>query len=158
MVERAVYYIHDPEASEDIVQEIFVRIWEKRGQLIGIENIQGYLVSSIKNGCLNYIKRKQIEDRHLRAFLLRELEEEHHDPKLLIDKVYRLLEQLPPKRKEVLKLHIIEAKSYAEIAEVLDISLNTVKDHLKKAHAFLKKEAEREVPNTAIFIAFLRKS
>lgn len=144
MVERAVYYIQDPVASEDLVQELFVRIWEKRAKLTRIENIQGYLVGSIKNSCFNYLKHKRIEDRHLRAFLLRELEEKENDPKALIDKAYRLLEQLPPKRKEVLKLHIIEARSYAEIAEILDISLNTVKDHLKKAHAFLREEAGKK--------------
>lgn len=68
------------------------------------------------------------------------------------------MEKLPPKRRQILEMSIVEAKSYQEIADQEGISLNTVKDHIKKAYAFIRKDIQRNVPDFILFIAFQTKS
>lgn len=64
MVQRAVYYTNDLNAAEDIVQEVFMRLWEKREELREIQNIQGYLLFSIRNKCLNLLEHQQVMDKY----------------------------------------------------------------------------------------------
>ncbi len=62
--------------------------------------------------------------------------------------------KLPPKRRQILEMSIVQAKSYQEIADQEGISVNTVKDHIKKAYAFLRKDIHRNIPDFILFIAF----
>ena len=55
MVKIALFYIHDLAIAEDITQEIFTRLWERREKLDMIDNLKGYLSNAIKNRCLNYL-------------------------------------------------------------------------------------------------------
>ena len=122
MVQQATFYTNDFAVAEDVVQEIFVRLWEKRGELKSVQNLEGYLLLSVKNRCLNYLEHQQVVDKYKQYCLLQEL-------------------------------CVIESKSYAEIAELLGISLNTVKDHVKKAYAFLREELRKEVSYPILFFA-----
>ena len=70
-----------------------------------------------------------------------------------IQKVQVSLTQLPPKRRKILELRVVDAKSYQEIAKQEGISINTVKDHIKKAYAFLRKEVYQEVQDFILFLA-----
>ena len=141
MVQRAVYYTNDLDTAEDIVQEVFMRLWEKREELRGIQNIQGYLLFSIRNKCLNLLEHQQVMDKYRQYCLL-------------IEEVGNLLNKLPEKRRKVLEMSVLESKSYAEIADALRISLNTVKDHVKKAYAFLREEMRKDISSPVLFCAF----
>ena len=141
MVKIALFYIHDLAIAEDITQEIFTRLWERREKLDMIDNLKGYLSNAIKNRCLNYLELAK--DDYIEEF---------------IQKVQISLEKLPPKRRQILEMSIVEAKSYQEIADQEGISLNTVKDHIKKAYAFIRKDIQRNVPDFILFIAFQTKS
>lgn len=156
MVERAVYYTDDLAVAEDIVQEVFVRLWEKREELTGIDNLQGYLFFSVKNKCINYLEHQQVVDKYKQHCLKQELFDEEHDAEALIDDVRKLLEKLPEKRRRVLEMSVLDSKSYAEISIALDISVNTVKDHIKKAYAFLREEARKSISYPVLFFAMRR--
>ncbi len=88
---------------------------------------------------------------------LQELAEDNYTEEF-IQKVQISLEKLPPKRRLILEMSIVETKSYQEIADQEGISQNTVKDHIKKAYAFLRKDILRNVPDFILFIAFQTKS
>ena len=131
MVQQATFYTNDFAVAEDVVQEIFVRLWEKRDELKEVQNLQGYLLLSVKNRCLNYLEHQQVVDKYKQYCLLQEVQDNNEDSEQFIENVGRLLEKLPEKRRRVLEMSVLEAKSYAEIAELLGISLNTVKDHVR---------------------------
>ena len=154
MVQRAVYYTNDFAVAEDVVQEVFMRLWERREELRGVQNIRGYLFYSIRNKCLNFIEHQQVMDKYRQFCLLQEVQNDEEEPEVVIEKLERLLEKLPEKRKKVLEMSILDSKSYAEIASSLDISLNTVKDHIKKAYAFLREEMHKDISTSILFFAF----
>ena len=160
MVQQTTFYTNDFAVAEDVVQEIFVRLWEKRDELKEVQNLQGYLLLSVKNRCLNYLEHQQVVDKYKQYCLLQEVQDNNEDSEQFIENVGRLLEKLPEKRRRVLEMSVLEAKSYAEIAELLGISLNTVKDHVKKAYAFLREELRQNISLPVLFFVlyYMRKN
>lgn len=152
MVRLALFYVHDLPVAEDITQEVFARLWEKREKLDVIDNLKGYLSYAIKNHCLNHLEHLQVVNKYQQEYWRQIATEDHTDEFIL--KVQISLEKLPPKRRQILEMSIVEAKSYQEIADQEGISINTVKDHIKKAYAFLRKDIHRNTPDFILFIAF----
>lgn len=150
LVKIALFYVHDLAAAEDITQEVFTKLWEKQADVDKIENVKGYLQYAIKNRSLNYLEHLQVVDKYQQDYF-KQLKEDDQTPDDYLNLVQRLVNQLPPKRKMILELSVVESKSYQEIADQLDISLNTVKDHIKKAYAYLREEAHKEVPNYILY-------
>lgn len=135
-------YIYDAAKAHDIVQDVFLKIWEKAGQFELRGSIQNYLFVSVRNGCLNYLKSLQIEDRHHRKYAeayvdscnIDMVEEEE-----ILVKVRMILDELPEKCREVCVLRFVEGYKYREIAEKLDLNENTVKAHLHRGMDKLKQ-------------------
>ena len=137
MVQQATFYTNDFAVAEDVVQEIFVRLWEKRGELKSVQNLEGYLLLSVKNRCLNYLEHQQVVDKYKQYYLLQEIQDDDdEDPEQFIEDIGKLLDKLPEKRKMVLELCVIESKSYAEIADLLGIPIAT---SLSSYHRGMKK-------------------
>lgn len=141
----AFYYLNDMEASKSIVNDTFLRIWNtKRKPLY----IKPYLYRSVKNACLNYLSQ------HRNNLVLREFSEleiladdmvaiahsEDTSDKLLF--LEQVISKLPAKRQLVFKMFRFEELSYAEIAELLNISVRTVEDHLAKSMQFIHAQAK----------------
>ena len=153
MVQRAMFYTNDFTVAEDIVQDVFMRLWEKREELRNVQNIQGYLLFCIRNKCLNCLEHQQVMDKYKQYCSQQEIQDEE-DPDSFIEKVGKLLDKLPEKRRKVLEMSVWESKSYAEIASSLGISLNTVKDLVMKGNAFLREEVRKDVSSPVLFCAF----
>lgn len=156
LVKVALFYVHDLATAEDITQEVFAKMWEKQGDFEKIENVKGYLQYAIKNQSLNYLEHLQVVDKYQQEYL-KQAREDEDTPEEYLNLIQRLLTQLPEKRKAVLELSVVESKSYQEIAQELDISINTVKDHIKKAYAFLREKAHAEVSNYILYVIMCRK-
>ncbi|WP_226293995.1 RNA polymerase sigma-70 factor [Aquimarina algicola] len=134
-------YISNKEDAEEIVQDVFVKIWKKRAD-ISI-NINGYLFKSTKNSCLDYLRSKKnklsrsnntlqleavinynaLSDSSASLLLEKELEQ----------KIYASLSLLPEKCKRVFIKSRIEGLKNKEISDELDISIKTVENHMSKA-------------------------
>lgn len=142
MVKRAAFYLNDIAAAEDIVQETFTQIWNSRQKVRNVFNIEAYIVRWVRNGCLNYIKHRVVADKYLAKYMTGEVSMQDADPEPYVIAIGNLLRQLPEKRRQVLELSIFDSKSYPEIASELEISVNTVKDHIKKAYAFLRQQSD----------------
>ena len=152
MVRIALFYIHDLPTAEDITQEVFAKLWEKREKLETIDNLKGYLSYAVKNHCLNYLEHQQAVTKYQQEILKQKTTEDQTDE--LIQKVQTSLGKLPARRRQILEMSIVESKSYQEIATLEGISINTVKDHIKKAYAFLRKDIHQNIPDFILFIAF----
>ncbi|MBS0030082.1 RNA polymerase sigma-70 factor [Chitinophaga sp. 22321] len=133
------------ETAEDIVQDVFVQVHRKRASLNINVSIKSYLFRSIHNSCLDYIKRQAVHQRYVNAALpaFTEAELDHFNPdglrQSLLEQdnleasVWRAIEELPPKCREVVKLRYLEGLKTGEISAAMGISSRTVETQLYKA-------------------------
>ena len=139
----ALKYLGDPEEAEEIVQEVFTYVWQKRGQLDVRTNPKSYLYGAVRNGCLNHLKHQKVENLYVQRALhtldqydqvdIMELSE-------LQETIKKAIEKLPPKCREIFELNRFEGKRYKEIAEHLNISLKTVENQMGKALKILREK------------------
>ncbi|MDA7501646.1 RNA polymerase sigma-70 factor [Chitinophagales bacterium] len=140
-------FIADKDASQEICQQVFIRLWEKREQIDPTQNIKAYLFRAVKNKSLNYIRdhkkfRSQILDLDCLEleFTSENDQNEIDDLKQSIEKS---LQKLPSKCREVFELSKFHQLKYREIAEELDISPKTVEAHMSKALKALREDLGR---------------
>ena len=142
------HLLHSKEDAEEIVQETFIKIWEKREDFIEGYSFDSFLFTIAKNAFLNQnrkkINRKVFED-HLN--FLEEISPSRTDDYVIFKETKKIIntviEGLPPKRKEIFLLRKIEGLSRKEIAERLDISIVTVDNQLTKANIYLKDQLKK---------------
>ena len=136
-------FVRDFDAAEGIVQDVFVRLWDTRQMLSIHTSLRSYLYTAVKNSCLNQIKHGRF------SFPLEDQEELSDttrlrpDAQLESDELARAIEEaiddLPPKCRQIFSLAKLDGLSYQEIAEIQDISINTVKTQLARALRFLSE-------------------
>lgn len=127
-------FLHNREMAEEIVQEVFVRIWTKRSTLEINTSVKQYLLSSVRNRSLNLIQHEKVEKHYARHVELGALAEQ--DPDFcfqeigLRKKIEKSIELLPEKRREIFRLSREEGLKYHEIADRLHLSVKTVEAHM----------------------------
>lgn len=144
-------YIDDQETREDIVQDVFFTIWEKRKTISPTISARNYLVTCVRNLCLNYLRDqgyKQDYETNIQKripayvenqddiYTLQELRE-------LLDKT---LAKLPPEYRLAFEMNRFENKSIEEIAEIMGVSDRTVKRYKSRAIEILKEELKDYLP------------
>lgn len=145
LVRFAIEFVKDQDAAEDLVQEVFVKIWERKENISITTGIKPYLFMSVKNHCLNKLKAEQRN-----AFLHDDYAEDnrfvtHHtdqstDTIDLAQHIKLALEKLPPRCALIFKLSRFEDKSYKEIAESLELSVKTVEAQMGKALSIMRSQ------------------
>ena len=124
--------------AEEVISDVFARIWNNRQQLQDVSNFKSYLFISLKNQCLNYLRKKKIDTVSIND-TFNHLKQKEMNPQSLLemdelnDKVEQVITELPPKCKEAFKLVREEGLKYKEAAKKLSITENTLDVHLKKA-------------------------
>lgn len=137
--------LKDTEESENIIQEVFVKIWNRRSTINPELNFTSYLFTIIKNRVFDYLKEIKKNDFLREKFWEKVLEYQAVDNEVKEErfaKVKEAVENLSEKRKIIIKLNYEEGKSYEEIANQLNISKNTVKNQLVKAKQVIRKQLE----------------
>ena len=138
----AMRRIDQLDAAEDIVQETFITVWENKKIYNSYQGLKAYLYELVQNKCTNYLKHKQVEDRYV-SYVKTTGEETEGDYNLMQEEIYRELymavRELPEKCQRVFELHL-EGKKNDEIAEILGISVLTVKSHKQNAIHILKEK------------------
>lgn len=150
----------DSSKLDELTQDVFVRIWEKRHKLTNVESFQNYLFKITKNQVLNYIRGCRVQQRIKEAQQLTdEPVTEDTDHKLVLNQYYQMaaeaIEQLPAGRKQVLKMSIDEGLTLDEIAEKLGISKSGVKNQLYAGIAHVRQYLERNAGITTLLYVFL---
>jgi RNA polymerase sigma-70 factor (ECF subfamily) len=140
LVRAAEFYLQDIELAEDVVMDVFAYFIENPEKFKEIENLKAYLYRLTKNRALNHIRHLGIRDKHeeriVEAMMFAELPE--HDFQDKIKEVNKAIDELAPKTKEVFSACVIDGKSYKEVAEEYNISVNTVNTMIKRAYKSIR--------------------
>lgn len=130
---------------EEIVQEVFVKLWLKKEALNPDKEFQSYLFSVAKNLILDHLKsavnrKLYFVGEHFLQDLLFDEGPENQIRDGVEEKLQQLINEIPERRREIFRLSRFEGLSYKQIAERLKISENTVDSQIRNALAFLRKE------------------
>jgi RNA polymerase sigma-70 factor (family 1) len=130
-------FVKDAQSAEDLVQDVFVRLWTNRKELQITSSLKSYLHVSVKNQALNYIRREKklqfSEDYTDDRIQFVTTPEDQVIEKEMITTVHEAIEKLPKQCRVIYLMKRYDGLNYQEIAGILNISVNTVKTQLKRA-------------------------
>lgn len=135
--------IRQKEDCEEIVLNVFLKIWQRRGQLVQVENFENYLFASLSNQITDFHRRKLWQTENIEQLPLAALGNVEH-PQLSfkeLEKIYQhALDKLPEKQRMVFLMSREQGLSQKQIAEEAGISLNTVNNHIKSAVKKIRRD------------------
>ena len=150
--------LNSKEDAEEIVQETFIKIWEKREEFIEGYSFDGFLFKIAKNSFISLTRKKvnrEVFDRHYD--IVSEIDQNNYENYIIFNEtkeiINSIVNSLPEKRKEIFRLRREENLSRQEIADKLGISIATVDGQLMKANNYLKTELKKY--SILILILFL---
>lgn len=159
--------VHDHDKAQGLVQEVFVRLWEKRISLEHVTNLPSYLTSMVRNESLNYIRHEK-KNIHL-ASLPSELKSEVPDEQNLFasdftEKLIAALSNLPDRCREAFEMSRFENLTNKQIAEKMEISTKGVEALITRAlkslrhslSSFLPSAREKNLKDSILFLLFRR--
>ena len=131
----AVSFVRSPEVAEEIVSDVFIKVWKKRAGLSRIHNLKLYLFISTKNGALNYLRtQKKVFLQPEQYFV--QLQSIYFNPEKLMltaemmNRVQKAINDLPPRCQLIFKLIKEDGLKYREVAELLQVSIKTVENQM----------------------------
>lgn len=144
----AYYYLHSEEWAQEVVLDVFFKIWERRESLHRIADLEDYFFVTVRNASLSYLEKEQrrmerVEDMPADAAESGESPEEIFVTEELFSHYVKALDRLPARCREVFIRIREEKQSYAQVAAELGISVNTVDAQLQKAVGRLREMLER---------------
>lgn len=149
-------FVEDLSISEDLVQDVFFNLWKNRKSLEIRTSTRNFLVTNVKNSCIDYLRRKEVEARYTAAqsqntdsiydtedlYIISELEEN----------INKALAKLPDKIRIVFEMNRFQDLTYAEIAQQKEISVKTVEAYMTKALKHLREELKDYLPFILLFL------
>lgn len=133
-------YVNDRVVAEDIVQDVFVMMYEKSSKLKIHTSVKSFLYTSVRNHALNYLKKTKtvLFDQELIDEDIAVYDEETINVAELSEKLYKAIEKLPTQNQNIFKLSRLEGYSNQEIANELGLTKRTVETHISNALKRLK--------------------
>ena len=142
LVRFAEGYLFNRQEAEDVVQNLFIHLWEHAEKIEINTSIKSYLYQSTRNRCLNIIRDLKVQDKRDLLFLEAMLNSQNVDSSFdeeLFGKVEAVMSKLPEKMLQIFKLKYLEGKKISEIAESLQVAETTVKTQLQRAKKKIDK-------------------
>ena len=140
----ALRILHDDEASKDVVADAFELVW-RRLQDSDVDKLSSYLLTAVKNVCLDYIRKQNIRSRYVQASVqavgkqsFNPEEVDLHEEK--IQTIMRSLDELTPRTQQIVTMCYVQRKKYREVAEELGISKSAVKKHIMQALSYMRQK------------------
>lgn len=152
-------FVKSPHLSEDITQEIFIKIWEDRMDLTEKKSFQAWLFVVARNHTLNFLKKASRESVGV-GEIVRNYPFQHNPieeqmlEKEYLEKLQQVLDSLPERTREVFRLCREEDKSYDEVTEILGISRNAVKKHMVRSNKVFKESLKDRLKFALSFFTF----
>lgn len=141
LVMYACKFIDSREEAEDIVQEVFIKFWEKSRFDFVERYLRSYLYHSVHNRCLDALEKKTVVKLESTDSLLEFSDTEMPDDSewnARVDEIYREIDSLPARTREIFVAIVLDGKRYRDVADELDISINTVKTAFSRALSTLR--------------------
>lgn len=153
----ALKNVKDSDVAEEICMDVMLGLWKQKGNIILEGDLKPYLFKAIKNAIYNYYRKKTVQTVSLD--LLTEnshLTSQSADHQLQVNELQDIynqqLEKLSPQRRRVYEMSRLENKSYHEIAEDLNLSVNTVENYMVASLAFFRKSL-KEIADLSVLLA-----
>jgi len=147
----AAEYTGDRHEAENILQNVFLKLWEKRAALPMDVNLNAYLLTMVKNHCMDFLKHQQVVQRYyinrktelqqemeFNYYAISKFDPEQTDIETLEQIVEKAINELPEQCRKVFEMSRYEGLKYREIAEKLQISVKTVETHISHALKILR--------------------
>lgn len=145
LVRYARTLVKDQDTAEEIVQDLFCRLWQDKEKITIDSSLNGYLFKSVHNKCLHYIEHNRVVMRHAGEMMYNQADSPESPSdilhyKELQAKIARILERLPEKCGKIFYMSRFEGLKYTEIAEKLSVSIKTVEANMGRALKEFRKE------------------
>jgi len=136
-------YLHDLESSKELVQDLFVYLYEKRKSLIITSSLKSYLYQSVRNRCLNQLKRNDVKREYQKRALQNQDTAENLERQIMANEleheIFRIVSKLSHKCREVFIMSRTNGLKNQDIADRLHISIRTVETHISNALKTLRE-------------------
>lgn len=142
-------YSNNYQQAEDNLQDGFVTIFKKISQYQDKGSFEGWMKRIIINTALQKYRKEKFLNV-INEDLLEEQEVEIDEEELSVDFLLKLIQELPPRYREVFNLYVLDGNSHKEIAEILNISQGTSKSNLARARSILKERIENHQNNSSV--------
>ena len=137
------------EEAEDIVQEVYVKLWAMRGDLPNYNSIEALCVRITRNLCLDQLRRRKVNHDAMKAEQVRQ-ESHPETPSAYLEKkedaelVHRLISALPEPQRSLVHLRHLEGKEYEEIAEMVNMNVNAIRVSISRARKQMREMVEKQ--------------
>jgi RNA polymerase sigma-70 factor (ECF subfamily) len=155
--------IRDPVAAEEVVQNIFVKLWEKKEDIEIRENVAVYLYRAVHNGSLNHLKHLKVKSAY-QSYAMRQQPPHDHEKaseKVVLgeleQKIEKALHELPEQCRTIFQLSRFEDLKYREIADRLGLSIKTVENQMGKALRLLRLKLVDFLPFISLLLLTIHK-
>lgn len=143
LINFARRFVQDTQSAENIVQDVFLKIWSIRKELNPTLNIKSYLYTAVRNGALKQLRHQTVEQRTADRLTLPDFDlitpEDNLTEKELTAAVHQAVAELPEKCRIIFAMNRYDHLSYKEIAEIQNISIKTVETQMSRALKFLRQ-------------------
>ncbi len=156
----ALKFLRSQEMSEEIVQDVFLKIWLKRTLMTDVLNFDSFIFSVTKHAVLDAMDKLAVEAK-ARKELSYELKLSKNADEALIEKqydqvVWELVDQLPPQQKKIFRMVKVDCMSHEAIGRQLKLSKDTVKAHMKRALITLRAKLNRHISTIVLMATVVR--
>ncbi|MEX2585366.1 MAG: RNA polymerase sigma-70 factor [Balneolaceae bacterium] len=149
-------YVESRSGAEELVQDLFADLWEKREELVIEGALRPYLYRAVRNRALNAIKREKRESEYATRWKetiepvdemkIEHFESEQERQRRIQQMIGEAIEELPPRSRMTYKLHRYDGLTYEEIAEVMNVSVKTVESQMTRTLQILRKRLSSLLP------------
>lgn len=148
LVAKAYHILEDEMEAEDLVQNLFVTLWQKLPELNIRTSIRAYLFGAVHNQCMMHLRSSKVADKRLDAYAnILQVESqstvEVEMPMILQSDLELIFNELPLQRQRVFRMVYLEEKKYKQAAQEMGLSVNSVKTHLKLALKSIKDKVKK---------------
>lgn len=169
LVLYAKKFVMETDIARDLVQDVFVYLWDKRQNLSIEKSLSSYLFRGVHNACINYLKRESTKDNYIKQFLINlngnayqtSHEEDAHEMLVrndLLKQIEGIVDTLPEQCRNIFKMSRFRGMKNKEIAEIYSISPRTVETQIYRALKVLKENLSPYLKFSAALILIFLKS